>query len=282
MKHIAKLQGVVTGFAVTEQYIDCICGKELLKIEKHSGNIVCTKGIFEKEGLSRNLVADSGRIFIYDFCTLYAFDQNNYEFLAKWQLGIDLSSDICGMMVDKDTVYCSMRNGKIITVDIQTYKTKEYHISDSSMWSIKAYDKYLVCGTVDGKVLLLDKATLSIEKKLTLGKQNIGSLYIDGEQLYAASQDKKLFKIDLEKFEITSMKRNAHKKMFDCVGVYEDMIITVSFPSCEMVFGDKETLEKRKEISIPLKLSGRTYIENDLLYISSRNIFGINGIRLKK
>lgn len=40
MKHIAKLDGIVTGFHVTESHIDCMCGKELLKIEKHSGDII--------------------------------------------------------------------------------------------------------------------------------------------------------------------------------------------------------------------------------------------------
>lgn len=39
------------------------------------------------------------------------------------------------------------------------------------MWSIKTYDSYLVSGTVDGNVLLLDKSALSLEKKLVLGKK---------------------------------------------------------------------------------------------------------------
>lgn len=34
----------------------------------------------------------------------------------------------------------------------------------------------------------------------------------------------------------------------------------------------RETLEKRKVMNVPLKLSGRTYIEDGLMYISSRNI----------
>lgn len=56
--------------------------------------------IFEKEGFSRNLIADDEQIFIYDFCMFYVFNQRDYELLGKWQLGNDLSSDICGMAVD--------------------------------------------------------------------------------------------------------------------------------------------------------------------------------------
>lgn len=281
MENIVKLDDAVTGFSFTEQYIDCICGKELYKINKHSGDIICKKTIFEKEGLSRNLIADDEQIYIYDFCNLYAFSRMDYELIGKWQLGNDLSSDICGITSDKDTVYCSIRNGKIVTLDRHSHSIKEFNVSDSSMWSIKVYDGHLVCGTVDGKVLLLDKSSLSVKKSLALGKKNIGSLYIDGETLYAASQDGKLFKINIQNFEIDTFAKNAHKKMFKCVGIYENMLITISHPCSEIAVWDKDTLEKRKVLNVPLRLVGRAHIENDCLYIASRNILGIDMIRLK-
>ncbi|MCH5342047.1 MAG: PQQ-binding-like beta-propeller repeat protein [Acetatifactor sp.] len=280
MEHIIELGGIVTGFHVTERHIDCMCGKELIKTDKHSHDIILKKTVFEKEGLSRKLIADDEQIFIYDFCTLYVFSQKNHTLVGKWKLGTDLSSDICGIAVDKDTIYCSIRNGKIITLDRQSYSTKEFNISDSSMWSIKTYDNHLVCGTVDGKLLYLDKTTLSIERALVLGKKNIGSLYIDGETLYAASHDGKLYKIDIRSFEVDTSMKNVHKKMFDCVGIYENRLITVSYPCSEIAFWNKDTLGKIKVINTPLKLSGRTYIENDYMYISSRNILGVDGISL--
>ena len=117
MEHVAELGGIVTGFHVTGQCIDCMCGKKLLKIDKTSRNILCQKTVFGKDGLSRKLIADDDRIYIYDFCTLYVLGQKDYELLGKWQLGNDLSSDICGMTVDDETIYCSIRNGKVITLD---------------------------------------------------------------------------------------------------------------------------------------------------------------------
>lgn len=282
MEHIAELGGIVTGFNITEHFIDCMCGKNLVKIDKYSQEIIYQKPVFEKEGLSRKLTADDEQIFVYDFCTLYVLSQKNYELIGKWQLGNDLSSDICGIAVDNNTIYCSIRNGKIITVDRQSYLVEEFIVSESSMWSIKIYNSYLVGGTVDGKVLLLDKSALSIEKTLILGKKNIGSLYIDGETLYAASHDGKLFKISMRNFEIESSMKKVHKKMFDCAGIYEDMLITVSYPCSEIAFWNKDTLEKIKVINVPLKLSGRTHIENNFMYISSRNILGIDKIKLNE
>lgn len=282
MEHIAKLGGIVTGFHVTEQCIDCICGKNLVKIDKYSGEIICQKPVFEKEGLSKKLTADEEQIFVYDFCTLYILRQKDYELIGKWQLGNDLSSDICGMAVDGDMVYCSIRNGNMITLDRRSHLVKEFIISESSMWSVKTYDSYLVCGSVDGKLRLLDKAALSVKRELVLGKKNIGSLYIDGETLYAAGHDGKLFKIGMSNFEIETLMKNAHKKMFDCAGIYEDMLVTVSYPCSEIALWNKDTLEKIKVINTPLKLSGRTHIENNYMYISSRNILGIDRLRLNE
>ena len=113
MEHIVELEGIVTGFNVTEHCIDCICRKGLLKIDKYSHDIICQRTVFEKEGLSRKLIADDEHIYIYDFCTLYVLNKKSYELLGKWRLGHDLSSDICGIAVDDDAVYCSIRNVKI-------------------------------------------------------------------------------------------------------------------------------------------------------------------------
>ena len=279
MKYLTELESAVLGFCVKEHHIDCLCAKKLLKIEKESGKILFEKEVFEKEGLAKILKADEEQIIVSDFCTLNVFNQD-YELIGKWQIGEDLSSDICGMVIDERTIFCSIRNGRLVTIDRHSFEQKEYVVSDSSMWSLKIYDKYLLCGTVDGQLLLLDRESMTIEKRLVLGKKNIRSLFVDGEILYAASQDKKLFKINLPKFEVHAIQKNVHKKMIDCAGLYDDMVVTVSYPCSEIVLWNKNTLEKIKEINLPLKLSGDTYIDENKLYRCSRNISGIGLIGL--
>ena len=230
MEHMAELGGTVTGFHVAEQCIDCICGRDLVKVDRGSGEIIAQKTVFEKEGLSRKLIADDGQLIIYDFCTLYVFCQKDYELIGRWQLGDDLRSDICGMAADRDTVYCSIRNGKIITLNRQSHLVKEHSVCESSMWSVKTYGSYLVCGTVDGKLEVCVK--------------------------------------------------NAHRKMFVCAGIWKDALVTVSFPCSEIAFWNKDTLEKIRKMDVPLQLSGRTHIEDGFMYISSRNIAGIDRIKL--
>lgn len=282
MEHAVRLDGMVSGFHVAEEHIDCMCGKELWKADKRTGELLCHKAVFEREGLSRKLMAEGGQIFIYDFCTFYVFAQEDYALLGKWRLGSDLSSDICGMTVDKDAAYCSIRNGKIVKLDRRSFSLEEFPVSGSSMWSLEPYGRHLVCGTVDGRLLLLDKEALSIEKELALGKKNIASLYPDGEALYAASQEGKLFRIGMRDFAPEALAKNVHKKMFRCAGVYQDMVATVSYPCSEIALWDKNTLEKRGLIPFPLRLSGQACIEDGYLYISSRSIMGIDRIRLSE
>lgn len=281
MEHLTKLEGAVLGFCMKTQYIDCLCKKKLQRIDKTSGKVIYEKEIFEKDGLAKIMLADEKQIFISDFCTLYVLKEEGYEIVGKWKIGEDLSSDICGLAVDEKRIYCSIRNGRIITVDRDSFVQKEYSVSSGSMWSLKLYENYLLCGTVDGQLLLLDRETMRVLKKLILGKQNIRSLLVDGQILYAAGQDKKLFKIDLQKFEILKAQKNVHKKMFDCVGIYEDMLVTVSYPCSEIALWNKSTLEKSKEIEVPLSLSGNAYIEENKLYIASRNICGIDCVYLE-
>ena len=282
MDYLIRSEGAVLGFCINKNYIDFLCKKTLYKIDKESKTVVYKKEIFEKEGSARIMVADEKRSYISDFCTLYALNREDYEIIGKWKIGEDLSSDICGMVIDENKVYCSIRNGRIITVDKSFFVRNEYIVSDASMWSLKIFNNYLLCGTVNGQLLLLDKETMSVEKKLILSKQNVRSLYINDTILYAACQDKKLFKIDLSEFKILDSQKNVHKKMFDCVGLYNDMLVTASYPCSEIALWDMNTLEKRKEIETPLSLSGNAYIEGDKLYITSRNIYGIGIICLRE
>lgn len=48
MEYAVRLDGIVTGFNVTEHYINCMYGKNLVKIDKSSREIISQKTDFEK------------------------------------------------------------------------------------------------------------------------------------------------------------------------------------------------------------------------------------------
>ncbi len=276
MNYLINLEKCVTGFCLDRQFIDCISNDSLFKIDRQTKEIVCSTKLFKKEGFSRNLIANDELLFIRDFYTLYILDKKNYSCVSTLQLGANLSSDICGMTIDEKNIYACMRNGSITVIDIRNLTIQGmYRISDGSIWDLHAYNNILIGGNVEGKLLFIDKIKMEPVASILLCKQNIGKLSLHKNYLYAAGQDKALYLVDIVSGECIAKKRNAHKRMFDCVGIYNDFIITISYPCNEISFWNKETLELVWSINIPLSLAGRTIIENDTLYIASRNINGI-------
>lgn len=283
MNYLVNLEKCVTGFYIDNQFVDCISNESVYKIDKHTKEIIYSKKLFKKEGFSRNLVANNKLLFIRDFYTLYIIDKNNYSILSILQLGNDLSSDICGMTIDEKNIYTCMRNGAINVIDINNFTIQVInHISSTSIWGLHSYNDILVGVNVSGELLYINKANMELIKSISLSKQNIGSFIKDMHNIYAAGQDKILYLVDIESGKCISKKRNAHKRMFDCVGIYNNSIITISYPCSEITFWNKETLELESTINTPLKLSGRTMIENDTLHIASRNTNGIISFDLKE
>lgn len=283
MNYLVNLEKCVTGFCVDNQFVDCISNESVYKIDKHTKEIIYSKKLFKKEGFSRDLIANDKFLFIRDFCTLYIMDKSNYSILSTLQLGTDLSSDICDMSIDEKSIYACMRNGAIKVIDIKNFTIQEINgISSTSIWGLDSYKDILLGVNVGGELLYINKANMELIKSVSLSKQNIGSFSIDRYKIYAAGQDKTLYIVDIESGKCISKKRNTHKRMFDSIGIYNNYIITISYPCNEITFWNKETLELESTISIPLKLSGRTMLENDTLHIASKNINGILSFDLKQ
>lgn len=282
MNYLVNLEKCVTGFCTDNQFVDCISGESIYKINKYTKETIHTTKLFKKEGFSRNLIANDKLLFIRDFYTLYILDKESYSIISTLQLGTDLSSDICGMTIDEKNIYTCKRNGAINVIDIKNFTIQEInHLSSTSIWGLHSYNDILVGTNVGGELLFIKKANMELNKSISLSKQNIGSFLIDMNYAYAAGQDKILYLVDIESGKCISKKRNAHKRMFDCVGIYNNYIITISYPCSEITFWNKETLELESTINIPLTLSGRTAIDDNTLYVASRNINGIISFDLK-
>lgn len=281
MNEYVNFNKCVTGFSLDNQYIDCISNDSVIKIDRNTKKVVHSTKLFQKEGFSRDLIANDNFLFIRDFYTLYILDKVDYSCKSTIQLGTDLKTDICGMTIDKNNIYACIRNGKISVIDIDNHTIKgTYQISCGSIWDLHSYNNILIGGSVNGELFFLDNSELVISNKLLLGKQNIASILLHENVVYAAGQDKALYLVDISSRECIKKKNNVHNRMFDCVGIYKDLIITISYPLSLISFWDKDTLEFKKSITIPLKLSGRTVLENDTLYIASRNINGIVSLDL--
>lgn len=273
-----ELDGNVAGFGIENGEINCLSGNDLVKII--DGTVVRRRTVFEKAGAARFYGENSRSIVIADFCTLHSFSRETFERENEIRLGNDLTNDICSLFVDGDTAYCAIRNGGIAKTQLADFTYERYPTSDASIWEISCFDGVLLCGTVDGHILKIDKETMRIVGDVTLSKKNIKSIHQDGSKLYAASQDMKLFVLDFETLDVLTVKRNIHKSMYYIAGSADRCIVTISHPASEISVWDKESLENIRVIREPLKLSGPVKLDGNILCYASRNFNGIKTMKI--
>ncbi len=278
MTDFIELGGTVSGFGIQNGEINCLSGNDLVKLA--GGAVALQRTVFEKPGAARFFAENGKHIVIADFCTLHSFSKETFERENAVKIGNDLTSDICFLFAEGDHAYCAIRNGGMAKVRIEDFSYEIYPTSDASIWEINCFEGMLYCGTVDGHILKIDKETMRIVKAAEVSKKNVKSIRRDGNKLYAASQDMKLYVLDVDTLDILAVRRNVHKYMYYIAGITDHGIVTVSHPASEISVLDKETLETVRLIREPLRLSGPVKLEGGILYYASRNFDGIKTMKL--
>ena len=279
MSRLIEAGAPVVGFCLHDDKCFLLCGNDLIKADAKTGNIEKQKKIFAKDGKSRLIRTNGNVIAVSDFCTLSVYDADKFEKLFEKELGDDLTSDLCGLSADESALYACIRNGGLVKIALSDFSQSSTVIGNASSWSLAVWEDKLYAGTVDGKLLMLDKNTLKTEATLQVSRQNVKSLYRSGSTLYAAGQDKKLYVIDLGTFSLVRKTAGIHPMMFDVIGEKDGILYTVSHPASEISGWDKNGA---KVCSLPyrLRLSGSSCIYEDAILISSRNINGVDRIEL--
>ena len=270
----------VVGFYLHDDKCFLLCGNDLIQADAKTGRIERQKKVFEKDGKSR-LIRTNGKVLaVSDFCTLSVFSADTLDRIFELKLGEDLTDDICGLAADEAFLYVCIRNGGLTRLALSDYTQSSAVLGAASAWSLAVWNDKLYAGTVDGKLLRLGRQTLQTEAVLPLSRQNVKSLYQSGSTLYAAGQDKKLYVIDLPTFSLVRKTSRIHPMMFDIIGEKGGVLYTVSHPACEISGWDGRGA---RVCSIPyrLRLSGSSLIFGDAIYISSRNINGVDRIELE-
>lgn len=269
----------VVGFCLHDDKCFLLCGTDVIRADAKTGKIEGRKKVFEKDGKSRIIRTNGKVLAVSDFCTLSVFGADTLEKMCEIKLGEDLTDDICGLAADDTFLYACIRNGGLTRIALSDFAQTSALIGTASSWSLTVWEDKLYAGTVDGKLLRLDRQTLRTEAVLPLGRQNVKSLYRSGGTLFAAGQDKKLYVIDLPTFSLVRKNSNIHPMMFDVIGEKDGVLYTVSHPACEISGWDRRGA---KVCSMPyrLRLSGSSCIFGDAILISSRNLNGVDRIEL--
>ena len=244
-----------------------ISEKKILKVDVNTGDIIQSKDVFLKNSKTRDLLIDKEIIYARDFYKLHKIDKEKLEIIETWELGSDLSSDICALGQDENNVYVAIRNGDFAVINKFTGEVKKYPLSDSSMWDMIISD-YIYAGNVEGNLIVIDRMDFKVIYQKKIHRKNFKSLLLIGDEIFTASQDFSMSRINRNTYEIIGTRKNCHKKMFYLVGYWKNYIITMSPPCGEMKFWDMLDLSLYKTI---YRASWDSFIEGDILYEKEGN-----------
>lgn len=270
----------VKSFAIDDR-VYLLSDRHIQVFDEKTRKKVAETQLFEKQGLARSFITDETALYCNDFIDLYVVDKVSLTVVTQMQLGTDLSSDICGKTVDDTYVYLGIRNGPIARIRKGNWHEVAYFsLSTSSIWDLQLAEGMLYAGNVDGKLLVIDAASMTVVQQIQAHRQNLKSLCLTRDLIATASQDKALALWDRRTLAPVRTKKNAHRRAFAIVGIWNGCILTVSYSAGEIKMWEIDSLEETASLPITGCLSGQTLLRGPQLYLSSRAINGIDYIDL--
>lgn len=239
-----------------------IAGKEFVRVDSETCEILRKAEIFAEDSKTRYFIIDSDAIYCRDFYRLYRIDKETLEIVDRWELGSDLSSDICALGSDETNVYASIRNDGFAVIDKFSGDVKTYAVSESSIWDMIASDR-IYAGSVNGNLYIIDKPGIKVLEKKPVHKKNLKSLLLDGDVIYTASQDLSIAKVDKDTLDVIDRRKHCHNKMFYIAGIWQDYLVTVSPPCGEMKVWNKSDFSLYRTVN---RGNWDSFIDGDMLY----------------
>jgi hypothetical protein len=257
----------VTAFDVAGGALFFLAGKSAFRFDIMAGQIVRERVLFEREGQARGLLADGTHLYVRDFCDLHVLERDSLAPLRRLVLGADLSSDICAMGADDASLYLTLRNGPLVRIRKDgNFAPEIFPAAGSSIWDFTLYGGRIYAGSVAGDLLVIDAASLALERAVSLSRQNVKSLLAVGDRLVVAAQDKKLTVLDLQTLAPLAAVRGAHDKAFAIAGAHAGRVYTICHASGEVKAWDAQTWALRETFRCPARPgpfgvhAGRLYV----------------------
>lgn len=260
---ILKTDGTNNTFKIHKNKIYICSDKKIMLVDLKTHDMLASREILPKNGKSRGFIIDGNMMFFREFCTCYAIDMGSLNIVHTWQLGHDLTSDICGICGDETHYYAGIRNGPLAIINKETNRVQYHQVSESSIWTIEA-DDFIYAGNVHGDLLKIDRTAYTLVNHMPIHKKNLKSMLLTNNKLYTASQDLSFAVIDKETLNVIDRYKKCHRKMFYLVGTWRDYVLTASVPCGEMKVWDitNHTLYRTLD-----KATWHMTISGDKLYI---------------
>jgi WD40 repeat protein len=248
MKTIIEIENDGLNLAIDNKILFVRANRSIFSFDLTNNQEINHNQIFSKDGKARFLCVSEKYLLLLDFCDLLLVHKETLQMVKKYHLGSDLSTDLLAVRSDDTFAYVSMRNGKMVKINLQDFSQTTYAISPISYWDHCLFDNHLYLGTVDGRLIDYDLTLNQVKQSITLGKKNIYSLSCHENKIYSVSQDTSIQRINANTFEVEMLVKKAVKGMPKILGVVQDYLVIADG---KISLWNKNTLTLEKTIMIP-------------------------------
>ena len=225
------------------------CKRSMFKYDLTDMHPVAHNTVFKKDGKARGFAVGADFIYLRDFCDLYILAKDDLQVVDTIRIGQDLSSDICGVTCDAQSVYLSIRNGQIAVPDLMTKAVERFQISQSSFWGMCVTESRLYAGSVGGELIEIEKSGMRVSRTAALGKKNIYSVVCGGDFIYTVSQDMAIKSTRADTFETVCTAKKAVGGMANLLGIHDGMLFAAD--SGKVSVWNTDTLELTERFAFP-------------------------------
>ncbi|WP_417888455.1 hypothetical protein [Xanthomarina gelatinilytica] len=147
--------------------------------------------------LSRRLIYKNNILyFVTDIAEIYEYDFFNY----KKTLIYDAGELITDFVIDQNTLVYSTIKGHLVKINLLSKTKNEIEINNNFVNVIMDFDeKYLICGSWNGTMYILNKESFSIDKELNIHKRAVLQIKKGkNNTIYSSSLDKTIMSWELK------------------------------------------------------------------------------------
>jgi outer membrane protein assembly factor BamB len=148
------------------------------------------------EAIARKMIyKDNSLYFSTDKGEIYKYNFRDYK---KTRL-YNSKELITDFLIDKERLIISTINGKLQSVNLNTFSSSNLTFNDNFINVLVFYNhEKLICGTWTGKIFIVDLNSFSVKNEFSFHKRSILCIKkIDNQEVYSSSLDKTLKKWQL-------------------------------------------------------------------------------------
>ncbi|QVK17426.1 hypothetical protein KHQ81_11285 [Mycoplasmatota bacterium] len=273
MTRLELINKRISSIAIDNKHIYTTSEDKIFEWNKDSKECIKILDDLEK-GIQ--VTVDQHNIYCTSNYHFYVIDKINFKQIYKCRYGQDLSSDLGKPLNDKEHVYFSIRNGKLVVISKNNFDNPtilEKH--GGTIWGMCYDENYLYTASVDKSIMIWDKKNFEVVNILTGHKRNVQRVCVTDKYIISGSSDLSIIIWDKKTGNLLNRFKNVHKKAINGLFYWNHYLLTSSQAEGKAIIWDMNSWDKVKELEISIDEGGGLLFDKDNVYIALKKTPGI-------